>query len=330
MMSDDPLWVPLLTHYASSEATTLDRDRVGAHVQHISPFVKQMLIGGTTGDGWQLSDKQLVQWIEIASKRSIFTPDHTLLFGAFGETTRDVVARARLIERTLETHAPVAKVAGLTVCPPKIADATQENIVDHFRMILAETNLDLSVYQLPQIVGCKIEPSTLQRIRELDPRIAIFKDTSGDDAIALSGIDFKGIQMLRGAEGDYAEHIGPSGHYDGWLVSSANCFARELRSIADRTAAGEFDEARRVSGRLSKLVGEMFATVAAVGAVNPFATTNRIVDHLMAYGDDWPRRAMHTKDPRGIQSHAVEKIRLKIEAAGFNSLLNICERWPDR
>ena len=49
----DRLWVPLLTHYRrTAAAVEADPDRIGAHVAFIRPSVRQFLIAGSTGDGW--------------------------------------------------------------------------------------------------------------------------------------------------------------------------------------------------------------------------------------------------------------------------------------
>ena len=44
------LWCPLITHYDADGV--IDRKRMAAHLEHISPFVKGILVPGSTGDGW--------------------------------------------------------------------------------------------------------------------------------------------------------------------------------------------------------------------------------------------------------------------------------------
>ena len=46
------LWCPPLTHYLPDGG--LDRARVKAHLEFMSPWVKGLLVPGTTGDGWEL------------------------------------------------------------------------------------------------------------------------------------------------------------------------------------------------------------------------------------------------------------------------------------
>ena len=58
------LWCPLLTHYSSDGH--IDRARMAAHLRHLSPYVKGFLIPGSTGDGWEMSDAEIRQLLEIA------------------------------------------------------------------------------------------------------------------------------------------------------------------------------------------------------------------------------------------------------------------------
>lgn len=77
------------------------------------------------------------------------------------------------------------------------------------------------------------------------------------------------------------------GHYDGWLLSTANGFAPQLRSTADLAEAGRHAEARSASRRLSELVRSLFDLTDGLPTGNPFANANRAVDHLFALGTFW-------------------------------------------
>lgn len=86
----------------------------------------------------------------------------------------------------------------------------------------------------------------------------------------------------------------PAGPYHGWLLSTGNGLARELREVANLVAALRLEEANSLSDRLSNLVDALFAQAMTFGG-NAFADANRAVDHIMAYGRDWidapaPRR----------------------------------------
>src|SRR5437879_2099041 len=58
------LWCPLLTHYDAKGA--ISESRMVAHLTHLAPFIKGFLIPGSTGDGWELREKEARRVIDIA------------------------------------------------------------------------------------------------------------------------------------------------------------------------------------------------------------------------------------------------------------------------
>src|SRR2546423_245670 len=62
------LWCPSLTHYDS--AGKIDGKRIAAHLAHLSPYVKGFLIPGSTSDGWELSESEFWDLLDIALAQS--------------------------------------------------------------------------------------------------------------------------------------------------------------------------------------------------------------------------------------------------------------------
>ncbi|MCB1805525.1 MAG: hypothetical protein KDJ99_10375, partial [Candidatus Competibacteraceae bacterium] len=92
----DPLWVPVLTHY--DDDAGLDTARTASHLRHLTPSVRQYLVAGTTGDGWEMSDAVLTDWLDVLRDPATVSPQHQVLIGAFAATTDAVIARARHLE----------------------------------------------------------------------------------------------------------------------------------------------------------------------------------------------------------------------------------------
>ena len=67
--SFDPIWAPILTHYSSQKELELDSNLIEKHIKWLEPNVKQFLICGTTGDGWNLNDKLIKDWLNITIKK---------------------------------------------------------------------------------------------------------------------------------------------------------------------------------------------------------------------------------------------------------------------
>jgi len=282
----DPLWVPLLTHYREiGYGTRPDRERMRSHVRSLRNDVWQYLVAGSTGDGWDLAEEDILELFRFALQDSVFDGS-LLLFGVLRQTTGEVVALARRAEEIVAEAAPGgARFAGLAVCPPVDAAADQETIRKHFQSVLDATACPIAVYQLPQVTGCSIEFSTLQALAH-DPRVIMFKDTSGEDAVARSG-EIGGVFMVRGAEGGYAGWLRPRGPYDGWLLSTANAFAPDYRSMLKLLSRCEQRQAEELSNGIAARVERLFDLATALPFGNPFSNANRAADHILAYGPRW-------------------------------------------
>lgn len=318
MTDFDPLWVPVLTHYDATPERRLDRERTAAHLSHIAPHVRQYLIAGTTGDGWEMSDRTLTDWIDLAQTPGILTGDQTVLFGAFGNSTEAVIERARMIERAIEAKPLAATYAGLTLCAPVSKTATQDEIAEHFRRVLAATTSPIAIYQLPQVVHCEIAPDTLAALADSD-RITLFKDTSGEDRVATSGVSTGTAKLLRGAEGDYAAQMKPNGAYDGWLLSTANGLAPQLRSIANKVASGDRTGATAESDALSTLVFSLFAAAEGLPSGNPFSNANRAVDHILACGSGWRNTPARIASGETLPEDFLAAMETRLTDAGINT-----------
>ena len=97
--------------------------------------------------------------------------------------------------------------------------------------------------------------------------------------------------LVRGAEGDYARWPKiAGGPYDGFLLSTANVFARELDSVLRLLEQGRRADAEMLATRLSRVVEGCFEMVGRFPAGNAFTNANKVLDHLMAYGEAGVRR----------------------------------------
>jgi len=191
---------------------------------------------------------------------------------------------------------------GVTVTAPHGSSLSQHEIRSDLLEVL-EQGVPTALYQLPQVTENEIEPSTAVELAKKYHNFYLFKDTSGEDKVALSGLMPDNLFLVRGAEGNYARWLqGFGGPYHGFLLSTANCFAPQLSSIielsslaASQGAGGAYsaeaakaeEEALSLSDKLSTVVETAFSTVATLPFGNPFANSNKAVDHIMAYGKEF-------------------------------------------
>ena len=284
------LWCPTVTHYTMEGK--IDAARVRAQLDFLSTWVKGFLIPGSTGDGWEMSEAEILELLAIAVPT--MRKNQTKLLVAVLKTDatealqfmQRIVAWVKVLTGKSDPAEALqaANICGFTVCAPKGKDLTVTEIADGIAPIL-ETGLPLSLYQLPQITENELPPELVADFATRYSNLILFKDTSGKDHVVQSGLDFKGVFLVRGAEGGYAEalreHGGP---YNGWLLSTANGFAEVLANIAALSEDGKLSEAKALSAKLAGVVEAVFKAVSGVKAGNAFANSAKAVDHFRAHG----------------------------------------------
>jgi len=131
------LWCPLLTHYTAEGA--IDRPRMEAHLAHVAPHVKGLLAPGSTGDGWELTENESREVVQIVLARVQELNMHLLI----GLLRSDLVGVIHAFLDLggpflpgLPTYSPAtlvarlrdARVCGFAVCPPHGHGLEQERI----------------------------------------------------------------------------------------------------------------------------------------------------------------------------------------------------------
>lgn len=286
------LWCPPLTHYTPE--IDVDQDRMMAHWGFMAPHVNAFLVPGSTGDAWEMSDSEVRALIDL-SLRLAADWNISLLMGVLKE---DALAARKGISELLSVlkhktgrDDPIeamkaGKVCGFTICPPRGSDLTQDQIGAELESVL-ELGLPMVLYQLPQVTENEMSPSLVARLADRYPNLMLLKDSSGGDRVALEAGGRSLPILLRGAEGRYAQWLQESGGpYHGLLLSTANCFPRELKTMIAILEDGRGNEAAALSDSLTRVVEQVFAIVADMPKGNAFSNANKAMDHYMAFGAD--------------------------------------------
>ena len=283
------LWCPLLTHYRPDRS--IDFDRMHAHFNRVVPWVKGFLIPGSTGDGWELTEDETLEVAEFAIQQAR-TRETSLLLGVL---KADISTMKRMISsmiNMLQKNAPgqndasqvlqANHVCGFTICPPRGKSLTQHQIEAGLSAIL-DTGMPIALYQLPQVTENEVAPETFERLVQKYFNLFLFKDSSGQDRIATSDVDKDGVFLVRGAEGNYAYWL-TDGSYDGFLLSTANCFSQNISSLIESLKKNDQGKASEISEMLTSVVSEVFASVQPLPYGNPFTNANKAIDHFFAFG----------------------------------------------
>lgn len=273
------LWCPTLTHFRAAHQP--DTARIQAHLTSLSPCVKGILVPGSTGEGWEMSDADIRDLLAMVTDLAADL-EMKVLIGVLKTTTEETIQCMQAMQPFLAHSA----VVGFTICPPKGSELGQQAIYDGLAAVLRE-GLPMALYQLPQVTQNEMSPETVATLASDFPNFILFKDTSGGDRVAESGLDLGGVFMVRGSEqAGYAQWLrSVAGPYDGFLLSTANVFAHEFARMIGLLDAGQVDEARELSSRISAVVNETFKIVEGYDVGNAFTNANKVLDHCFAYGD---------------------------------------------
>ena len=274
------LWCPTLTHFQA--AHTPDPARIQAHLTALAPYVKGILVPGSTGEGWEMTDRDIHGLLGIVLDAAAVAGIRVLI-GVLKTSVEEMLACLESLE-PLRTH---PAVVGVTICPPKGSELSQETLHNSLAQVLTR-GWPTALYQLPQVTQNELAPETVAALTAEFPHILLFKDTSGEDRVAQSGLDFGRVFLVRGAEkGGYASWPRTGGGpYDGFLLSTANVFAPELSQVLQLLDGGEQAAAKALSQKLETVVSAAFALVAEFPHGNAFANANKVLDHCRAYGND--------------------------------------------
>ena len=284
------LWCPPLTHYRTNGE--LDKDRMMAHWDFMIPHVNAFLIPGSTSDGWEMTDDWVSSLLNFALELAERF-DARLLIGALkttaSETCEMISNTVALLKKKTGVQDTMqalkqSRVCGFTVCPPQGTDLTHDEIQEALESVL-NLGLPTAFYQLPQITGNEMSPMQVSDLAEHYPNLILLKDSSGNDTVALEDKGKTGIWYMRGAEGDYAKWLKESGGpYDGLLVSTANCFAEQLKQLVKLLEEGKNSEAFDLSNHLTGVLSNVFEVVSGLPEGNPFTNATKAIDHFMGYG----------------------------------------------
>lgn len=260
------LWFPPLTYYGPGGA--IDTDRMISALGAIYPYSKGVLVPGSTGDGWVLTQDQQEYLVRFFLRGFDFGR-FSMMIGALKPTADETLAS---IERWCEILCGESgvddpdeamkklDVKAFVFCVPAGVDDRDSQIREMSRML--DTGLPMAFYQLPLVTGVTVDPEVIAELACKFSNLIVAKDSGGRDEMARSGLLADRLMLLRGAEGDPSEMIlGDAPIYDGLLLSTVNCFAREHSELmkGERTYAGYGDVIKEVFDAVEDPISNAFS-----------------------------------------------------------------------
>lgn len=287
------IWCPPLTHY--TEDGSIDFERIKKHISHIANNVNSFMIPGSTGDGWELSLDEHKELINFFFSKFEYNLEINIAIGLLRESTDDVLKcmdsvveffQQKNIEISAE-HYEMSRFKGFVICPPRGRDLSQEEMRESMKKIL-ERGYPTVLYQLPQITENEMHPDLVEYFTDTYYNCYMLKDSSGKDAVANAGKDYKRMVLLRGAEGNYSKMLKKTGgSYDGFLLSTGNTFSEELETIFRNIQNDNLEGAEKISTQVTEVILKTFHLASNLPSGNVFTNSNKLIDHIMAYSSRW-------------------------------------------
>jgi len=199
---------------------------------------------GSTSETAAITDDQRRQVLEIVVKT--VGGQVPVLAGVIDFSTAQVLDHMRIAEEL--------GVDGFVSTAPFYIRPSQDEIVEHFRMLHAATSLPIFAYEIPSNVQTSIARATMVAMAR-EGLIVGMKDSSGNEGnfrnVLLDTRDVAGFAMFTGAEltVDSALLMGA----DGVVPGLGNVDPAGYVRLFDAVRAGDLDAAREEQERLCRL-----------------------------------------------------------------------------
>lgn len=199
---------------------------------------------GTTSETSALSDSQRAQVIETTVKT--IAGKVPVIVGVMEMGTRATIAYAQQAEAL---GADAAVVVG-----PYYLPYSNDEIMDHFRLVKKAITIPVVAYNIPQMVQTYLQPEVVVQLAE-EGVISAVKDSSGNEPALRKMIaatkHIPNFAVFTGAEltVDYALFAGAAGVVPGL----GNVDPAGYRRLYDAAIANNWDAARSEQERLAKL-----------------------------------------------------------------------------
>ncbi|MEV5593654.1 4-hydroxy-tetrahydrodipicolinate synthase [Streptomyces sp. NPDC052496] len=233
----DGIYLPLVTPFHDGEvdyasiARLLDRYR-GSGIAGI-------VLLGTTGESPVLSPDESAAVVAFTAEYLDGTLP--LYVGVSGNDTREVAASVRRRNRQ--------PADGYLLTAPHYNRPTQAGLIAHFDAVLAETDRDVIVYNIPYRTGVNLHNDSLFELAARNPHLVGVKDSSGDikQTLELVREGSGRLAVLAGEDHLFFASVALGGA--GGVLASAHInpekFVRvfdELRKGSLRTALAEWNQ----------------------------------------------------------------------------------------
>lgn len=202
---------------------------------------------GTTGESPTLTHAEHLRVVEITVEEA--AGKVPVLGGAGGYNTAEVVELARELKHI--------GVDGLLSVTPYYNKPNPEGLYQHYKAIAAATPLPVIVYSIQGRTGINVEPSTLQRLAEIETIVGV-KEASGNVAqmATIAHLLPEDFALLCGDDSITIPVISLGGH--GVISVISNQIPAEMTKLTQLALAGDYAGARAIQRKYFDLMAANF------------------------------------------------------------------------
>lgn len=224
---------PIVTPMREDESVNVEELRnqvnrlIAAGVHGIFPF-------GTNGEGYILNEKEKEQVLSVVIEE---TGGRVPVYAGTGcISTRDTIRMSQMAE--------AAGADVLSVITPSFAQASQNELYEHYEAVAKAVKLPVVLYNIPARTGNSLAPTTVEKLSHID-NIAGAKDSSGNFDNMLQYIELtkgRNFAVLSGNDSLILWNLLAGG--TGGIAGCSNVYPKNMVAIYENFIKGDMEAAR--------------------------------------------------------------------------------------
>ncbi len=201
---------------------------------------------GTTGESPTLSHTEHKQVIEVAIEAARGT-GLKVMAGTGSNSTDEAIE--------LTQYAGAMGADAVLMVNPYYNKPTQEGLYRHFKAVARAADIPIVLYNIPGRTSVTMAVSTMQRLMKDCNNIVAVKDAAGNIDLTSEAVG-AGLTVLSGDDSLTLPMMAVGAK--GVISVASNIVPKQVRSMVDAAAAGDFATARKLHHKLFALCKALF------------------------------------------------------------------------
>ncbi len=239
------LWVPIITPFdADDQVDFVALERLCRRL--LTDGARGIVALGTTGEPATLTDEEQQEIVDVCAHICLELGG-LLMVGTGTNSTRTTVS-------TTQQLSSIPGVSAALVVVPYYTRPTPAAIVEHYRVVAAESQVPIVAYNVPYRTGRELSASDLLDIAALDNVVGLKQ--------SVGCIDAETLEVLRSAPTDFHVFSGDDAYIvptilmggAGAICAAAHVCTAQFAAMVEAVFDGNLAEARHLAERLLPVV----------------------------------------------------------------------------